>query len=189
MARRILAWLFLLVTLSFNVIKKNEIWEEFMVERRKGAGSSLAGAGWRGRAGRAAANRVVDDVGSNRSSDIADSDKLGEVVTGSNSSGRPPPARSILAVGERHSRAAHSSPLAATNMVGFILLTKYIVAISSSSRNNNHQSIEQTIKKIRNTDILCWYASMQSLSECLNFYLKLRVLLILSTHQPGAEFL
>jgi hypothetical protein len=40
---------FPLVTLSFNVIKKNENWEGFMVEE-EGGGSSLAGAGWRGRA-------------------------------------------------------------------------------------------------------------------------------------------
>jgi hypothetical protein len=38
MEQQILAWFFPLVMLSFNVT------EEFMVERRKGRGSSLAGA-------------------------------------------------------------------------------------------------------------------------------------------------
>jgi hypothetical protein len=113
MAQRILAWLFPLVTLSFNVIKMNGNWEGFMVEE-EGGGSSLAGAGWRGRA---AANVVVDDAGSSRSSDVADSDKLGEVVAGSISSGRPPPTQSILAISERHGRAAHSSPPTAINMI------------------------------------------------------------------------
>jgi hypothetical protein len=55
-----------------------------MVEEE--GGSSLAGAGWRGRA---APNVVVDDAGSSRSGDIVDNDKLEEVVTGSSSSGRP----------------------------------------------------------------------------------------------------
>jgi hypothetical protein len=96
---------FPLVTLSFNVIKKNKTWEGFMVEE-EGGGSSLAGAGWRGRA---ATNVVVNDAGSSRSGDVADSDKLGEVVAGSSSSRRPAPAQSILAISERHGRAAHSS--------------------------------------------------------------------------------
>jgi hypothetical protein len=143
-ARRILAWFFPLVTLSFNVTKKNEIREEIMVERRKGEGSSLAGAGWRGRA---AANRVVDDVGSSRYSDVADGDKLGEVVADSSSSGRPPPARCIL-IAERHAPPYSSSP-GAINMIRFILLMKFLVAlvaISSSSRSTNHQTIDKTNK-------------------------------------------
>jgi hypothetical protein len=56
-------------------------------------------------------------VGSSRSGDIADSDKLREVVTSSSSSGRPAPAQSILEIGERHGHDAHSSPPTAINMI------------------------------------------------------------------------
>jgi hypothetical protein len=96
MAQWILVWFFPLVTLSFNVIKKNGIREEFMVE----------GAHWQVQVGEAATNGLVDDMGSIKSGDIADDDKLGEVVTDSHSSGMPPLARSIFAVAERHCRTA-----------------------------------------------------------------------------------
>jgi hypothetical protein len=139
---------------------------------------------------RAAANVVVDNAGSSRSGDVADSDKLGEVVAGSSSSGRPAPAQSILAIGERHGRAAHLSPPTAINMIWFILMTKYLVAlvaISSSTRSNKHQSIDQTIKnseiqiyysktiKFRTWEliILCWYCKHQLLHVVFERVIKL----------------
>jgi hypothetical protein len=73
------------------------------------------------RVGEATANGVVDDMGSSRS----DGDKLREVVTGSSSLGRPPPARSILAVAERHG-------LAGGNKYDLIIID----GIPSSTRSN-----------------------------------------------------
>jgi hypothetical protein len=79
------------------------------------------------RVGEATANGVVDDMGSSRS----DGDKLREVVTGSSSLGRPPPARSILAVAERHGHAA-LLVLTGGNKYDLIIID----GIPSSTRSN-----------------------------------------------------
>jgi hypothetical protein len=75
---------------------------------------------------------VVDNVGSSRSGYIADGDKLEEVVTGSSSSGRTPPARSILAVVERHGCAALLI-LAGGNKYDLIYIIDQIPSSTSSN--------------------------------------------------------
>jgi hypothetical protein len=82
--------------------------------------------------GEAAANRVVVDVGSSMSGDIANGYELGEVVTGSSSSGMPSPAQSILAIRERHGHAA-LLVLAGCNKYDLIYIIDQIPSSTSSN--------------------------------------------------------